>query len=133
MGARLGKLRSSLALLLATSIAVSGYEELAQAGRCTQVSSSEVATSCSATACGCSQGTNEPTPCCCCVKEAPAPQAPSSGANKSPADLKLAHWMQSVLAAASLTTSDRSPSVSVARHFSPLRPSVRLLHCVWRI
>jgi hypothetical protein len=133
MRARLGKLKAALPLLLAMSIAASGFGELAQAGRCTDAPSNEVASSCSATTCCCSRGANERTACCCCAKKAPAPQSPSSGANKSQSDLELAPWAQPALAVDSIAVRDSATSLSEVRHFSPRRPSVQLLLCIWRI
>ena len=131
MRSRPRKLNFTLSLLLAMAIAVSGYGELALASRC--IDAPNDSSPCSATKCCCSQRAKEPTACCCCVKKAPAPQAPSSDSNKSHSDLKLAPWVQPAFAAAPASGDDQSRSPFGSHYFSPLRPSVLLLLCTWRI
>jgi hypothetical protein len=124
------KLTCTLPLLLATSIAVSGFGELALASRC--IDAPNDSASCSASGCCCSQGSDEPRA-CCCVKRPPAPQAPSSDANKSHSDLELAPWAQPAFAAASATEGGGLLFSSGVQRLSPSRPSVLLLLCTWRL
>lgn len=131
MRSRPGKLKAALPLLLAMSIALSGLGEFALASRCADAPND--AASCSATGCCCSRGSDGPRACCCCLKKTPAPQAPSSDANKSHSDLKLAAWAQPAFAAAPAPADDQSRSPFGSHYFSPLRPSVLLLFCTWRI
>lgn len=130
MRSRPGKLKAAVPLLLAMSIAISGLGELALAGRCADASND--AASCSATECRCSRGSDGPRACCCCLKTQ-APQAPSSDANRSHSDLTLAPWAQPAFAAAPVPGHDQSRSLFASHYFSPLRRSVRLLLCTWRI
>jgi hypothetical protein len=130
MRSRPRKLKVTLPLLLATSIAVSGFGELALASRC--IDAPNDSASCSATGCCCSRAADEPRACCCCAKKAPTPQAPSSDANKSHSDLKLALWAQPTFAAAAVI-GDGLLSSSEVRPVAPSRPSVLLLLCIWRV
>jgi hypothetical protein len=131
MRSRPRKLKTTLSLLLAMSIALSGLGELALASRCADAPID--AASCSATECCCSRGSDAPRACCCCLKKTPAPQAPSSDANKSHSDLKLAPWAQPAFAAAPAPGDDQSRSPFGSHYSSPLRPSVLPLLCTWRI
>jgi hypothetical protein len=134
MYARPHKLKVTFSLLLAMSIALSGFGDLALAGRCTDPPHGVPSNTCCANGCRCSQETKEPSA-CCCVKESPTPQPqpPRSGVNASPLELKLALLTHTAFASATLTQVSSLPFTAEARFFSPSGPSVRLLCCIWRI
>jgi hypothetical protein len=132
MYARSRKLKATLPLLLAMSIAVSGFGDLALAGRCTAAPDTARSLPCCANQCCCSGETGE-LRACCCVKKLPTPQPPTSSVNASPLELKLALSTHPAFAFATLTQVNGLPFTDEARFSSPIGPSVRLLCCIWRI
>jgi hypothetical protein len=132
MHARFKKRKLALILLMATSIAVNGLGQIGQAAGCASATTVD-SSSCSEAGCCCSRDGNKVKACCCCAKRTPTPQAPQPGANKFQLDQKLAPWAQPALPVASEAVSRSEMTFSEGRFFSPLRPSVQLRLCIWRI
>jgi hypothetical protein len=128
-----GKLKVALPLLLAMSIALSGFADLALARRCIDASNTSALASCSTTRCCCSHETDKPRGCFCSAKKAPTPEPKNSGVNTSAVDLKLASWIHTPFLAPTTTEGGDVLSTPEGRFFFPGGPSIQLRLCIWRI
>jgi hypothetical protein len=133
MYAPTGKLKVALPLLLAMSVAVSGFGDFALARRCIDARRDAALTSCSTTKCCCSKQNNESRACCCSAKKTPTREPQSSGVNTSAFDIKLASWIHTPFLAAPTTQYSDLLSSLEGRFFSPGGPSIQLRLCIWRI
>jgi hypothetical protein len=122
-------LKVVFALLLTGSIAASGFAECGSTRFCTSVAGAT--SNCAAAECCCCRRTNESRTCCCASKE--SPPGPTTGSNQAGDGLKWLSWAQAELEVASIIPIGLETTQPSSQLLTPVRRSVQLLLCIWRL
>jgi hypothetical protein len=128
MNLRHDNLKVVVALLLTGSIAVGGLTECGSTRLCTNVAGAT--SSCAVSERCCCRRSGETGTCCCAAE---SPPSPITASKQSDQGLKWLSWAKPALALTSLISTGLEAPQHGGQLLAPVRRSVQLLLCTWRL
>jgi hypothetical protein len=129
MNLRHDNLKVVVALLLTSCIAIAGFADFGSTRLCPNVAGA--VSSCAASESCCCRRTSGTPRCCCAPKE--SPPGPTTATNQACDRVLWLSWAQPSPGLASLVPIGLEAPQRGSQLLAPLRPSVMLLLCIWRL